>query len=98
MISQMARFWPEVRDRYRIADFKLSVRAMPKSASDARLCDVVKVGERGMRVRAGKIDAIFHAEQQIVAAVTPNSGSVVRDFRPPSERPVVHQRQFGHRA
>lgn len=63
MLRQMSRFWPEVRDRYRIADFKLSIRAMPKSAADTRLVDVVRVGERAIRVRAGKIDAILHAER-----------------------------------
>lgn len=65
MLDQMAQFWPEVRDRYKIADYKLSIRAMPRSAADARLVDVVRVGERALRVRAGKIDAVFHAERLI---------------------------------
>jgi hypothetical protein len=38
---------------------------MPRSAADARLVDVVRVGERALRVRAGKIDAIFHAERLV---------------------------------
>jgi hypothetical protein len=63
MLDQMAEFWPEARERYRIADVRFAVRAMPRSAADARLVDVVRVGERALRVRAGKIDAIFAAER-----------------------------------
>ena len=63
MFDQMAEFWPEARERYRIADIRSAVRAMPRSAADARLVDVVRVGERALRVRAGKIDAIFAAER-----------------------------------
>lgn len=65
MLEQMAYFWPEARDRYRVAECKLSIRAMPRSGADARLVDIVRVGERALRVRAGKIDAILHAEQII---------------------------------
>lgn len=61
MLDQMANYWPEARDLFRIEEFKLSIRAMPRSAADSRLVDVVRVGERGLRVRAGKIDAVFHA-------------------------------------
>jgi hypothetical protein len=64
MIDQMAWFYPAVKE-YRIAGHLLAVRAMPRSASDARLIDVVRVGERALRVRAGKIDAIFAAEAKI---------------------------------
>jgi hypothetical protein len=63
MFDQMSFFYPAVRDLYRIADYRLSIRAMPKSAADTRLVDVVSVGERALRVRAGKIDAVFHAER-----------------------------------
>lgn len=62
MYQQIARYWPMV-ENYSIEDCKLSIRAMPKSGSDARLVDVVRVGEKVLRVRAGKIDAILHAEQ-----------------------------------
>ena len=65
MLDQMAFYWPECRERYRIADYKLTIRAMPRSAADSRLVDVVRVGERALRVRAGKIDAVFHAERMI---------------------------------
>lgn len=64
MLRQMEHFWPGVID-YEIWDFKRSIRAMPRSAADARLVDVVRVGDRAVRVRAGKIDAIFHAEKVI---------------------------------
>lgn len=69
MLADIARYWPAVRDRYKIAGHKLRVRAMPRSAADARLVDVIRVGERAMRVRAGKIDAIFHAERLIKAMI-----------------------------
>jgi hypothetical protein len=42
---------------------------MPRSGSDARLVDVVRVGERALRIRAGKIDAILHAEQLVREAM-----------------------------
>lgn len=65
MLDEMAYFWPAAKERYRIVDEKLSIRAMPRSGADARLVDVVRVGERALRVRAGKIDAIFHAERLV---------------------------------
>lgn len=65
MLSQLAHYWPTVRDLYKIVDYKLGIRAMPKSAADARLVDIVKTGERSLRVRAGKIDAVIHAEKLI---------------------------------
>lgn len=65
MLGQLAEYWPEVLERYRIVDHRLSIRAMPRSGADARLVDVVRVGERALRVRAGKIDAILHAERVV---------------------------------
>lgn len=62
MIADMAGFYPAVTD-YRIADYRLSIRAMPKSGADTRLVDVARVGERALRVRAGKIDAVLQAER-----------------------------------
>lgn len=64
MIDSMAYFYPRIRD-YRIAQCKLSIRAMPLSGADTRLVDVARVGTRALRVRAGKIDAIIHAESLI---------------------------------
>lgn len=62
MVSQMASYWSGIDD-YRIVDCRLSIRAMPKSAADARLVDVRCVGERVIQVRAGKIDAVMQAER-----------------------------------
>jgi hypothetical protein len=62
MLGQMAEFWPQVQERYWIVDYRLAIRAMPKSAADTRLVDVVK-DDRTIRVRAGKIDAVIQAEQ-----------------------------------
>ncbi len=65
MLASMARFYPAVREEYEIADHKLSIRAMPRSGADARLVDIARTGERSLRVRAGKIDAILLAEREI---------------------------------
>lgn len=69
MYQQMAHYWPMV-DSYRIVGHKLSIRALPKSGADARLVDVARVGERTLRVRAGKIDAVFYAEQLVKELIT----------------------------
>lgn len=65
MFGQMARYYPRIRDEYSIVDHRLAIRAMPRSAADARLVDIVRVGDRAIRIRAGKLDAIFHAERVI---------------------------------
>jgi hypothetical protein len=70
MIRQMETYFPAVRD-YRLVDRRLAIRAMPRSAADARLVDVVRVGERAVRVRAGKLDAIFAAERAIRGMMWP---------------------------
>lgn len=64
MIDQMAGFFPAINE-YRMVDAKLSIRAMPLSGADTRLVDVGWTGNRVLRVRAGKIDAVLHAEQRI---------------------------------
>jgi hypothetical protein len=64
MVEQMAHFWPGVK-RAEIKTPRASIRAMPRSGADARLVDIVRVGQRALRVRAGKIDAIMHAERVI---------------------------------
>jgi hypothetical protein len=63
MVHSLERFWPASRDLYEVAGHKLAIRAMPRSGADARLVDVIKVDAKTLRVRAGKIDAIFHAER-----------------------------------
>lgn len=65
MLAQMANFWPLAGGDIRIREPMTAIRAMPRSGADARLVDVVRVGERALRVRAGKIDAIMHAEKMI---------------------------------
>ncbi|MHB1086134.1 MAG: FAD-dependent oxidoreductase [Minisyncoccota bacterium] len=65
MMGQMAFFWPATRDLYRIVDFKTAIRAMPRSGADSRLVDVRRVGAKVIKVRAGKIDAIFQAERAV---------------------------------
>jgi hypothetical protein len=64
MIAQMAEFYPAI-SAYTPVDYRLSVRAMPLSGADMRLVDVVRLGDRLLRVRAGKIDAVLHAEKMI---------------------------------
>lgn len=64
MLSQMAEYWPLVKEQYRIVDYRLAIRAMPKSAADTRLVEVVKE-DRTIRVRAGKIDAVIQAERAV---------------------------------
>lgn len=66
MMAQISEFYPDARDLYRVADYRLSIRAMPRSAADARLVDIVQIGDRTLRVRAGKIDAIFDAARSII--------------------------------
>lgn len=65
MRYQMGHYWPYSLERYKVVDYKRTIRAMPRSAADSRLVDVVKIGDRALRVRAGKIDAVFHAERVI---------------------------------
>jgi hypothetical protein len=65
MLQQISEFWPAAWDRYSIVGHKLTIRAMPKSAADTRLASVERIGSRAMRVRAGKIDAVFHAERLV---------------------------------
>ena len=67
MLAQLAHFWPEAGSPWiRIWGEPLTaIRAMPRSGADARLVDVVRIGERALRIRAGKIDAILHAERMV---------------------------------
>lgn len=66
MRSQMAKYWPDSMDIFEHVDSKLSIRAMPRSGSDARLVDVHEGASNTLVVRAGKIDAVLYAEQLIV--------------------------------
>lgn len=64
MIASMADFYPAIRE-FELVDWKLSVRAMPLSGADTRLVDVRQLGDRLLRIRAGKIDAVLHAEKLV---------------------------------
>lgn len=64
MIEQMRRYYPAISE-FKVAEEMLSIRAMPRSGADTRLCEVVRVSEKVLRVRAGKIDAVIEAERQI---------------------------------
>lgn len=65
MMHSMLPFYPGLLDLYQVVDHRLSIRAMPLSGADTRLFDVVRVGGRSIRVRAGKIDAIFEAARTV---------------------------------
>lgn len=65
MFHQMKHFWPEIPSRYTLFGLRTGIRAMPKSGADARLVDVVQVGQHALRVRPGKIDAIFRAQHLV---------------------------------
>lgn len=65
MLDQIEHFYPAVRDQYKVADYKLTIRAQPRSGSDARLVDIVQTDARTLRIRAGKIDAILHAREML---------------------------------
>lgn len=68
MLDQMAFYYPWVR-YMSVVDHRLAIRAMPRSGADARLIHVLKVGDRAVRIRAGKLDAIFDAERQVRAMI-----------------------------
>lgn len=65
MIAQMERYYPAIRELYVPHDYRIAIRAMPQSNADARLIDIRRVGDRGLRIRAGKLDAVFSAEDAI---------------------------------
>ena len=68
MIRQIEYYCP-IMKKYTEAissmKLKTAIRAMPYSAEDARLCKVIKTAPGNLAVVSGKIDAIFHAEDQI---------------------------------
>jgi len=64
MYDDVAHYYPPLRN-YNIVNILHSIRAMPLSGADTRLIDIVRVGETGIRIRAGKIDAVVEATQRI---------------------------------
>lgn len=65
MLNQIAHFYPAVFEQYRAVDYKLTIRAQPRSGADARLVDIVETDRKTLRIRAGKIDAILHAREML---------------------------------
>lgn len=68
MIEQMRFYYPEI-ENYKVEDCRLAIRAMPRSSCDARLVDIVCINGKTIRVRAGKIDAIFYAYRAIESII-----------------------------
>lgn len=64
MRESMAYFYPEMMD-YKVIDHMLSIRAMPLSKADSRLVHVVKLSDKLIRIRSGKIDAVLDAEREV---------------------------------
>lgn len=69
MREQMRTYWPASWDMFEDVGEFVRVRAMPLSGSDARLVELVKVDDRTLRIRAGKIDAILYAERLVLDAI-----------------------------
>lgn len=67
MLESMAHFYPAIEE-YKVEREMISIRAMPKSGADTRLVDIAQDGNV-LRVRAGKIDAVIHAGNEIIDAV-----------------------------
>ncbi len=68
MIESMAEHYPAVHE-FEVARHMLSIRAMPLSGADTRLADISQVGPKTLRVRAGKIDAVIHAGQEVLRMI-----------------------------
>ena len=64
MADLMSTYYPAFPDEYRYVDTSRAVRAMPLSGADGRLFELA-VGARSIRLRAGKIDAIFSAADRV---------------------------------
>jgi hypothetical protein len=64
MYDDLSGFYPALKN-YNIVRVLHSIRAMPLSGADTRLIDIIRVGETGIRIRAGKIDAVVEAAQRI---------------------------------
>lgn len=69
MFEDLGNYYPALHAKYQIANVMVSIRAMPLSGADTRLVDIVKVGEKAVRVRAGKIDAIVQAANSILKMI-----------------------------
>jgi hypothetical protein len=73
MLDSIAYHYPILHYSHELVDYKTSIRAMPRSGADTRLVDVIQVGENALRVRAGKIDAVFQAQHIVEEWIDDNS-------------------------
>ncbi len=64
MVDDLGHYYSAVHN-FEVVGGMTSVRAMPLSGADTRLVDVVDIGEKAVRIRAGKIDAVVHAADLI---------------------------------
>jgi len=64
MMVDLGQYYPALQN-YKIVGELTSIRAMPLSGADTRLIDIIRVGETGIRIRAGKIDAVVEAARRI---------------------------------
>lgn len=64
MVDSMAYFYPKVKE-FKVVDHMLAIRALPQSAADSRLVHIVKLSDKVIRIRSGKIDAVIEAEEEI---------------------------------
>lgn len=62
--EDMNRFYAPFPEQYHYVDAKLAVRAMPLSGADSRIFEVHE-NDGVIRMRSGKIDAIFSAAEEI---------------------------------
>lgn len=65
MMDDIKAYYPDAATKYEFHGYRLSIRAMPKSGADSRLVEIIRVGDKAMRVRAGKIDAVISAAKFI---------------------------------
>lgn len=65
MRTDLRHYWPASWDLYKPVGFKLTIRALQQSSAAARLVDIESSSPRTLHVRAGKIDAVFLAEQMV---------------------------------
>ena len=64
MIASMAQFYPAIHDLYKVERRMISIRDAIKWRGYPA-GDISREGDRALRVRAGKIDAIIHAEAEV---------------------------------
>lgn len=61
---QASRHYPSLKDRFKFADYQLSVKTKPIGRADHRHCEVRKAGNV-IQVLSGKIDSVFYASSRV---------------------------------